>query len=322
MKRPFIILTVLILSLTAVFAVACQPQKIPMPIVVTFVQDGCENVVLTYNVGEDFVLPTPIQSSDNSIVTEWNVKDNFLPEESQIVTAVQYTKGLEFVAVVYNGDYCIKIDKYNGEFPVVIIPQYYKGYPVKILGERAFEDKNWVTKVVLPEGLEKVEYHPFLRCDNIVDVNIPSTLKDLKEYAFCDAHNYFDVVVPGGIDTLLDHAFFGYRGKFVKFGHGVSVIREYVFGGKNNLETVVLPTTVSEISGRAFFNQPLKSIFYEGNEEDFLFVAICDDKHGTVENLEERISSGKTTVYFYSENKPEGQGDFWHYKNGIPTIWD
>ena len=30
---------------------------------------------------------------------------------------------------------------------------------------------------------------------------------------------------------------------------------------------------------------------------------------------------GKSTRYYYKEETPVEQGDFWHYVKGVPTVW-
>ena len=29
----------------------------------------------------------------------------------------------------------------------------------------------------------------------------------------------------------------------------------------------------------------------------------------------------EATRYYYSENKPAAEGNYWHYVDGVPTIW-
>ena len=46
---------------------------------------------------------------------------------------------------------------------------------------------------------------------------------------------------------------------------------------------------------------------YEYKEEQTLLISEWENK-----NL---------TVYYLSENAPETEGNFWHYVDGVPTVW-
>lgn len=318
MKKFICFLLASILALS--FGTACSKESSTYTI--TFVQEGQEDVVISAKKGEVLTLPSVVPSELSNVVIEWNVQDDFIPDKDQTIYAISYTLGLEFSTVTYNMEYCIKIKRYTGESAEVVVPDYYKGLPVKVLGERAFESQNHVTKITLPNGLEKVEYHPFMYTSNIVDVNIPTSLKELADYAFSDAHNYGTVTIPGSVDTLPDHAFFGFRGERAIIEEGVVNIKEYVLGGKNSMKEIVLPLSVREISGRAFHLQPLVTIYYGGRESEFDFIMFGEDRHQGYKTIEEKIEDGAITVYYFSESQPQESGIYWHYVDNVPTIWE
>lgn len=72
---------------------------------------------------------------------------------------------------------------YEGNHPFVTIPATLDGYPVRVIGERAFENKS-LAAVVLPEGLTTIEWFAFYGCASLVDVSIPDTVREIGHAVF------------------------------------------------------------------------------------------------------------------------------------------
>ena len=54
-----------------------------------------------------------------------------------------------------------------------------------------------------------------------------------------------------------------------------------------------------------------ENVFYGGTEDEFANVEI-DEANGYFE---------ETTKYFYSEEQPTEEGNYWHYVDGVPASW-
>ena len=79
-----------------------------------------------------------------------------------------------------------------------------------------------------------------------------------------------------------------------------------------NLVSVVIPTSLRMIEGQAFYVcHNLKKIYYVGSQLEWEAISI--DPINT-EVLE-------AEVYFYSEIQPTEDGKFWHYVDGLPSVW-
>lgn len=61
-----------------------------------------------------------------------------------------------------------------------------KWYPVKSIGEKAFEDCNKVTHIVIPEGVTTIGYKAFAKCDKLETIDIPESLVNCDYDAFYD----------------------------------------------------------------------------------------------------------------------------------------
>lgn len=133
-------------------------------------------------------------------------------------------------------------------------------------------------KVVLPEGLVKIDKYAFTSCENLKEAAIPSSVKYIGDAAFwgCKLQN---VVLPPEPDFISKDAFAGcklatkiarktshpdfemdgstvrkYRGKDVNvvIPEGVTSIKAKAFKGKKKIESVAIPSSVTAIAASAF----------------------------------------------------------------------
>lgn len=74
----------------------------------------------------------------------------------------------------------------------------------------------------------------------------------------------------------------------------------------SKLTSIVIPENIKSFEYQTFYNANLKSLYYKGTSLVDL----------STSNLPKSV-----TVYAYSENKPLLVGNYWHYVNGVPTIW-
>lgn len=82
-----------------------------------------------------------------------------------------------------------------------------------------------------------------------------------------------------------------------------------IFGGG-----IVIPTTVTKFGSGAFNHTYIKNIYYMGTEDQWNAISGLNlSGMNTVYNL---------TVYYYSETAPTATGDYWHYVEGVPTVWE
>ena len=78
------------------------------------------------------------------------------------------------------------------------------------------------------------------------------------------------------------------------------------------LESIVLPKNI-QIYSAAFLLSFLDEVYYCGTEEEW------DDNWISESDNEGLLSA---TRYYYSEEAPSSAGNYWHYVNGVPAIWN
>ena len=63
-----------------------------------------------------------------------------------------------------------------------MIPAKHNGKPVVRIGDNAFSYSS-MYKIVIPEGVTKIEHSAFWRCDNLECVILPSSIQDIERCA-------------------------------------------------------------------------------------------------------------------------------------------
>jgi hypothetical protein len=96
------------------------------------------------------------------------------------------------------------------------------------------------------------------------------------------------------------------------------------------MRTFIMPNSVVEMGGSLFTNCPLTTVvigtgikyidrnfdrtttamFYAGTEEQWANVIIASFNYAL-----------DNPPAFYSESQPTIEGNFWHYVDGVPTLW-
>ena len=94
-------------------------------------------------------------------------------------------------------------------------------------------------------------------------------------------------------------------------------IESYTFYECFHLESVVIhyneDISLRIIDSYAFYNSNyLDKVFFGGNESDWSKIQI-------EKNNDNLLNANR---YYYSEDEPAEAGNYWHYVDGIPTIWD
>ena len=94
----------------------------------------------------------------------------------------------------------------------------------------------------------------------------------------------------------------------------ITAIEGYVFSGCTALTEVIMSKNVTSLGHAAFGDcESLTKVYYSGTESDW-------------NNLHISSYSGNyfltgATRYYYSETEPTDMGNYWHYVDGVPTIW-
>ena len=76
--------------------------------------------------------------------------------------------------------------------------------------------------------------------------------------------------------------------------------------------SVVIPDSATSIDDDAFGKcSSLTSVYYKGTAEDW----------GKISIYSNNTALTNATRYYYSETQPTTTGNYWHYVDGVPTVW-
>ena len=99
-------------------------------------------------------------------------------------------------------------------------------------------------------------------------------------------------------------------------GNGVTTIGSGTFYNCYSIRCIIIPNSVIKIGNNAFafYNSfgYVPEVFYAGTAEEWSDI--------TIDNGNSDLT--KATRYYYSENEPTIEGNFWRYVDGEPTIWE
>lgn len=146
----------------------------------------------------------------------------------------------------------------------LIIPQ-----GVKIIKNCAFLDCAELETVVLNDGLEVIESSAFAGCAKLKNINIPSTVTSFGTNVFGKCKNLVTITIPGTLKVVNDNTFYQCSNlKYVFLLEGVEQIASNAFNGCNRLEYIVIPKSMKSIGDRNFVSSKLTKIYYGGLPAD------------------------------------------------------
>ena len=185
------------------------------------------------------------------------------------------------------------------------IKEYLRTHPT--VGTYCFSDYPMLEELVIPEGVEKLEYAAFHYCVNVKRIILPSSLKLIDEEAFSGCRALDEVYITGATEVM-PNAFDGCDHLTVSFGPDAKVAYN-AFGIYERHE---------KIGGSAYWanygfdHYGMEKLYFKGNEQEYTDFLAANAK------LAEYIAKGKVKVLLYSEVPLAGA---WHSVDGIPTEW-
>lgn len=161
----------------------------------------------------------------------------------------------------------------------------------------------------------------FIGCSNLTEVTLCEGMRVLSESMFWGCNSLKTLTVPSSLEIIEEEAlYYCNRLEEIVFSEGLTKIGKEAFAHCYNLKTLVIPTSVTNI-GEKFVansfndNEDLANLelFYMGTAE--MWNAIIKD---------DAFCNSRTELkklYFYSEERPTGNGKYWHYVDGKITKW-
>lgn len=180
--------------------------------------------------------------------------------------------------IVKEGTYRIEAHAFAscGNIKSITIPD-----SVEIIGAQAFESCSSLEKIYIGSGVKEIGIAPFvydaegLPCSNLISIEVS---KDNQNYISVDGvlfnremteliqypigKKQKEYVVPDSV-TIIKNGAFRYCDELIKLtvGKGITVIDDPMLFGCDNIETVILPDTLTKLDDGAFKYSGIKYIY-------------------------------------------------------------
>ena len=129
-------------------------------------------------------------------------------------------------------------------------------------------------------------------------------------FRYCEIES---VIIGNNVGIIDRDAFYGcYYLNSVFIPESINTIKSCAFFDVVNLNFILIPTSVNKIESHSFYPQ-----FYEDNPYSIKIFCECSSKPDSWD----AYWNGGHPTYWYSEEQPTEEGNYWHYVNDVPTIW-
>ena len=207
------------------------------------------------------------------------------------------------------------------------------------IGNNAFYYCSELTEITIPASVELIDYCAFMNCGKLTSIELPSKLTEVANGLFNGCSGLTSIAIPNSVTKIGDYAFYRCSslttftipsdvtsiGSYafqdcsklasISIPSKVATIGEKAFRGCSNLTEIMIPSSVTSI-GQYVFKEcgKLATVFYGGTETEWKSITI--DKNNS--------EFYGATRYYYVEieaDVPADGGNYWHYVDGVPTIW-
>lgn len=186
---------------------------------------------------------------------------------------------------------------------------------VTYIGDTAFYQCYSLKEITLPDGITSIDGSTLRYCIDLENVSIPDSVTAINDDAFMDCRSLETVTIPEKVRALTGKAFdnctsfekvvvdennayftagsdgilFSKDGKKLVYYPAnkqqavyavpdtVASIGKYSFCNAQNLASIVIPDSVTEIEAAAFLSDNIRDIYFEGTQEEWNAFAAATD---------------------------------------------
>ena len=258
-----------------------------------------QNNPSTYTIEDVATFEAPSDSKGYNDFLGWYTDPNF---ESRITKIENRTGDITLYAKWATNDTVLTFTEIEGgysvtdcvtDIDVVIIPETYKGYPVTLIGNGAFQDCTSLTSITIPSSVTSIGSYAFSGCTSLESIIVDENNT---------AYKLIDGVLYSKDGTTLVCYPAGKKDTSFTIPSSVTSIGRDAFYGCTSLTSVTIPESVTSIGSFAFYNcTSLESVIIPSSVMTVGSVAF----RFFGPNLENR------DVYCQADSKPEGWASDW-----------
>lgn len=160
-------------------------------------------------------------------------------------------------------DFSVKdgvLTDYRGSDAEVVIPIE---LGIDAIGKKAFR-RQGIEKVVIPEGVTRIDAEAFSECTQLAEVVLPDTLKEIGNFAFSECEALAKIEFPDGLRSIGESAFEGAHGlTALHLPASVQYVGESAFSNCCGLTEIELPFGMRTLESMVLMGCPnLKSVIF------------------------------------------------------------
>lgn len=142
------------------------------------------------------------------------------------------------------------------------IPSHYNNYPINSIEKNAFRGCNYLTDLIIPEGVSFIKDNAFSGCISLVQVKLPDGLKTIGIEAFSDCYKLTGIEIPDSIEYIGNDAFKNCDSLIVE-NNGLLYVDNWIVAADigSNLEINIKDTTNGVLPDVFRECQNLKSVY-------------------------------------------------------------
>lgn len=219
---------------------------------------------------------------------------------------------------------------------------------VSTINQKAFYYCKKLEEVNLSNNLASIFFQAFAFCNSLTKISIPSKIILIGEEVFSGCNNLQEISLPrvSLVPALMNNSIYpiGYLFGSTAYEGSIKVEQYYSYTGYDEAQGSVavyhvlgsyyIPSSLKQvtitndnITEYAFQNCKNLSVIIPSNISNIDHTAFWDCENvtiyseGTAEAWNEDWYLDNLPVYWYSETQPTTSGNYWHYVDGVATIW-
>lgn len=128
-----------------------------------------------------------------------------VPETTEPETTQPAEEQSEWDYTIADGS--VTITDYTGSAEELVIPETIEGYPVTVIGARAFYTCSTLKSVEIPAGVTTIAHNAFAWCSNMASVTLPDSITQIERRAFYYCTELNNLCIPESVTEIGASAF-------------------------------------------------------------------------------------------------------------------
>ncbi|MDE5765419.1 MAG: leucine-rich repeat domain-containing protein [Ruminococcus sp.] len=175
------------------------------------------------------------------------------------------------------------LTRYSGEEADVVIPDTVSEVPVTIIGYQAFDYRQSLKSVVIPDSVKTIGDSAFYECSSLKSVKIADSVITLGGNIFENCPLLESANIPRGVTTIEEYTFFACSLKSIDVPENVTTIEEGSFGTCALLTDLIIRNPECNLVNDIFLNK-----YYTTNDEFWENITIHGYNNSTEQEYAEQ----------------------------------